>query len=292
MKRANHRWIAGLVAAGASVSATGIVFGDNWTNAAGGSWGLGTNWSNNVVPTTATFNLGSTAGYTVTLPGSESVTSLVVQTDNPTITLNSDTLSVLNLNPPLGLLQIAPTAGQIGSLTVNGPGSIGGGPLMISVATAGTGQLIVNNASMTCQGTGSNLSEDSGGGITVENGGSIKDTNQVNVANLAGSVTLNDGSLSAIAGFSLSSAMLSNGSILSASLGPIGISGAVTLDDSTISTNGSGQSITFSGGSLTITDGGKMTAGSNISLPSTTCVISGTIDATATRHSPAQLQSN
>ena len=33
------------VAAGASVSVAGIVFGDNWTNAAGGSWGVGANWS-------------------------------------------------------------------------------------------------------------------------------------------------------------------------------------------------------------------------------------------------------
>jgi len=112
MRSANRKWIPALVALAGSASITSAVLGDNWMNAAGGSWGVGANWSNNVVPTTATFDLGS-AGYTVTLPSNESLTSLVVQTDNPVIALNSNTLFVqLSSPPPSGQLQIAPTRPQ------------------------------------------------------------------------------------------------------------------------------------------------------------------------------------
>jgi hypothetical protein len=284
LKRANHRWIAGLVAAGASVSATGIVFGDNWTNTAGGSWGVGTNWSNDVVPSTATFNLGSTAGYTVTLPGTETVISLVVQTDNPTLSLGGNTLldEDEDLFPPGAPLQIAPNAGQTGSLTVIGPGTIGYGPLAVSVGGGGTGSLIINGATVNDQGPGSSLSEAAGSTITVENGGSLLQMNEesTQLTSLAGNLVLNNGIFTCEGNLGLGGLIMTNGSSIgratNSNILATSISGSVMIDDSNFQTQF--ENITFgAGGSLTLTDGAYFGSGGNLTLPPITNVSSSNI---------------
>jgi len=75
---------------------------------------------------------------------------------------------------------------------------------------------------------------------------------------------------------SLAGAMLSNGSTLG---GPfvagLTISGAVTVDDSTLNTGA--ENATFSGGSLTVTDGGSVMGGVDLFLPATTDIVSGKV---------------
>ena len=66
-----------MTAAGAAATAASArAATDNWTNAAGGTWTTGTNWSLAAPPAVtdnAVFNVSGAAStaYTVTLPGSE-----------------------------------------------------------------------------------------------------------------------------------------------------------------------------------------------------------------------------
>ena len=146
------------------------VFGQNWINPAGGSWGDTSNWSPNTLPGNAVFNLGSTLGYTVTIPsGGETPQSVAVQTDNTTINLNGSHIFTPVLN-------VATSTGQTGSLTLVGPGYIelynyqtqGSGNLDVG-DQGGTGQLTVNGASI--ENEGNSIGHFDANGFVVENGG-------------------------------------------------------------------------------------------------------------------------
>jgi hypothetical protein len=203
------------------------------------------------------------------LPSTESAQTLAVQTDNPTLDLNGQTMNLSTVN-------VSTSAGQNGSLTVLGSGSIIANTNSASVNIGGgssTGQLIVNAATINFQGSnGTNISEASGSAITVENGGQLENSLG---ANLSGSVVLNDGTLSDETDMSvLRGAMLSNHSTLGA-FGNMTFKGNISVDDSTISSS-AGVTMGFTG-SLTITDNGSVSTTGIITLPATTTVDSGFI---------------
>jgi hypothetical protein len=268
MKSANRKWARRLIALTVSAFAASTAFGENWNNPAGGGYGTLTNWTPNGIPVNPIFDLNS-AGYTVTLPSAESAQTLTVQTDNPTLDLSTQTMNLSDVN-------VSTLAGQNGSLTVLGPGSIIANTNSASVSVGGgssTGQLIVNAATINFQGSnGTNLSEASGSTITVDNGGKLENSL---AASLHGSVVLNDGTLSDEGDMSaLGGAMLSNNSTLGA-FGNMTFSGNITVDDSTISSS-AGVSMGFTG-SLTISNAGSVSTTGVITLPATTTVDSGFI---------------
>ncbi|HEX4056063.1 MAG TPA: PEP-CTERM sorting domain-containing protein [Tepidisphaeraceae bacterium] len=274
MQTANHKWLVTLATLAFSTLASSAALGQNWANPVSGSYGNPANWTPNGVPVNPTFDLNS-SGYTVTLPSAESATILTVQTDNPTLDLNGQTLTLGPVFSPTGL-EISTQAGEIGSLTVLGPGSIIANAYnaVVNVGGSGTGQLIVNGATIDFGGSnGTSLSEGSGSGITVENGGRL--VNAENGATLNGSVVLNDGTLSSLADMSLGDgAMLSNHSTLSA-VGNMTFDGNVTVDDSTVSSS-AGLFTKFTG-SLTVSGGGTVGTTGTLTLPVTTTDLSGDI---------------
>ena len=69
-----------------------------------------TNWNPAGAPTTPTFNLGSTSGYTTSISTNYyTYGGVAVQTDNVTLDLNGNTLTTPALN-------VATANGQTGSL--------------------------------------------------------------------------------------------------------------------------------------------------------------------------------
>jgi hypothetical protein len=254
---------------GLSTLAASVAMGQDWAFPVNGSYGDPINWMPNGVPVNPTFNLNS-SGYTVTLPSAESADTLTVQTDNPTLDLNGQTLTLLNVD-------VSTQTAQTGSLTVLGPGNINAtsSNATVSVGGNGTGQLIVNGSTINFGGSnGTFISEGAGSAITVENGGGLE--NAGNGATLNGSVVLNNGTLSVDADISLNGgAMLSNGSSLTA-VGNMTLTGTVTVDDSVLSSS-NGLATMFTG-SLTVSDGGSVFTTGTITLPATTTILSGDVE--------------
>ncbi len=102
---------------------------NNWTNAAGGPWATGTNWSLGAAPSAADdaiFNLAST--YGVTLPAG--ATASTVQVNNGVVSMSGGTLlPVGTANPGVGAtvgtnaatsLSVGVTSGQTGRLNISG----------------------------------------------------------------------------------------------------------------------------------------------------------------------------
>jgi hypothetical protein len=113
---------------------------DNWSNAGGGAWETGTNWSFGSAPTSANdvaFNLSSPApGYTVGLFAADACNDLYVQNDNVTISVSNlfGSLAVTNVlsvgNGSTGTLALTnqyPYAANVsvGTVTVGGNGGNG-----------------------------------------------------------------------------------------------------------------------------------------------------------------------
>ena len=240
-------------------------FGQNWTNPSGGSWGTPSNWSNDGTPTSPVFDLASPApGYTTSLPTTYNFPSgFAVQTDSVTADLNGNGFSTSALN-------IASTTGQTGSLTLIGPGTVTlnnsqnntSGNLDVG-DQGGTGQLVVNDATISSQGTGS--SHFTADGLVVENRfSSLLSTPSVTITD----ATFNDGSLSAGENLTLDQISLSNASRLQTT---VLFLGSATLDDSTISAS-TGAMIT---GVVTLSDQAGMTV-NNTTISGTVNVLAGT----------------
>ena len=192
--------LAGMVAAAAGGLFGGPAFAqDFWNNPSGGSWATGTSWSLGAPPasasdTDAAFNLGSTAGYTVTLPSAESATNLYVQTDDVTIALQSNLK--IGTSSANGQVDIAAAAGQSASLTVEGVGYGPGIPTaflessgFMSIGGAGTGALVATNGvDVTTQlGVNSNdidvaCSSAGNANVTVTDGSSLQAGVNLNIA--------------------------------------------------------------------------------------------------------------
>ena len=244
----------------------------NWVNPSGGSWGNITDWSPPGIPTNPSFDLNS-AGYTVTLPSAESAQTLSVLTDNPTVQLSGQTLSVSDVN-------IATGSSQNGSLTLLGPGNViaNTNNATVAVGGSGTGQLTVNDATINFQNSnGTALTESASSSITIDNGGKIE--NAENYAVLSGTVDLNDGVLSVATDLSMGNgATLTNGSTLSA-FGNMTLDGNFDVDGSSL-TSIAGVSTTFHG-TLTVSDGGSITGTGVLTLPASTTILSGTVNSIA-----------
>ncbi len=269
MERNKRKYFSALAALSFCVSLDTAAFADNWINPAGGSWGDPSNWSDDVVPANAVFNLNST-GYTVTLPGMETPSSIAVQTDNPTLNLSGQFMTA-------STLQIADASGQNGSMTIIGTGMLesAAGGLAISVGMGGTGQLIVNGATINDVGSGSIVTEGSGGTITVENGGTLKQDASGGM-NLGGNLVLNDATFMS-GPVTISSANITNGSTFTVVGGvALTINGPVTLDDSTFNPS---QGMTIGTGSLTISGGSTVQANAAANLDGPLTVLFGDIDA-------------
>jgi len=149
---------------------------NNWINPAGGSWGDNTNWSLGSPGNDATFNLGSTAGYTVTVPAGTSIAStMFVRTDRVTFSLGGNKLQTSG--PFQGTVNVGATAGENGSLTISGTSPILGteyfdGDYGFNVGTAGTGTLTVNQAQV--RSTHGAFTIGASGMLTAQNGAVVQ----------------------------------------------------------------------------------------------------------------------
>jgi hypothetical protein len=239
-----------------------------WVNPAGGDWGVPTNWNPAGAPSSPVFNLGS-SGYTTSISTSYyTYGGVAVETDNVTLDLNGNTLTTPTLS-------VATASSQNGSLTLVGPGTVdilneilgtppGPVPGNVYVGTGGgIGQLTVNGAILE-NGGGEHTGQFMANGLLVENGGQLNLPNSGSVS--ISSAVFNDGSLTPWqdAEVSLSGITMTNGSSASGFL--VNINGAY-LDDSTISSGGSGGTIS---GTVTLLD--------NATLHMVDQVVAGTID--------------
>ncbi len=172
---------------------------DFWINPAGGSWTDAANWSSGVpIGGTAAFNLGSTAGYTVTVPTLQDIDELDVDTDNVTLSLNAE-LDVGFSGD--GDVQVGTASGQNGSLTLNGAtvGTEGGA----NVGTnGGIGVLTTTTTIHTFEGGGFIVGSGTGsqGTMNVNAGGALSPDFpgdlDVGENNGTGTVNINGGSVS------------------------------------------------------------------------------------------------
>jgi hypothetical protein len=147
---------------------TGVAFGAeiSWSNASGGNWSVGSNWTGGSVPGTADTAIISMDGtYTVTLDGDTTVAALTLggSTGTQTLSLSSKSLTVggnfgINSN---GVLSSS-------SSTIGGAGTIGNsGTINLTVTTINND--LDNAGLITIQG-GCNLS----GTITTQTSSTIR----------------------------------------------------------------------------------------------------------------------
>jgi len=263
-----------LTAWGLAPMTFGQVTPDYWLNPKGGSYADDANWSLGAPGAYPNFNLGATNGYSVLLSSGEFAINPVIETDNPTFQLGGGTFTA-------DYLDVCDGAGTAGSLTLDGPGKFYQDidPSYINVGNgSNAAQLIVNQATVNQDGLQSGLYVAPGSTLTVENGGTVEQTDlggqAMNIANLvvnSGTVTSQGNDIY------FGSATISNGSTVAASGsgGILNISGSVYLDGSNLSAT---SAIVFgSSASLTVTDGGYLNAFPYLTLPHMTDIASGLV---------------
>jgi hypothetical protein len=262
---------------GSSLLFTAAAFGQNWINLAGGSWGVPGNWSNDGTPFSPVFDLNSALpGYTTSLSSNYDfivTDGVTVQSDNMSIELNGYEITA-------GALDVATTTGQAGSLTLVGPGIVslnegsasGGNNESGSLDVGdqgGTGQLTVNDATITSRGEAGGHFNASG--LLVENGGTIN--LQAFGSGTISNATFNDGSIASNGNLNLNQVSLSNGSGISCAMLTVG---NANLDDSTMHDNVSAMingTVTLSDQASTLLDDATVSgtvyilAGTHFSAP-------------------------
>jgi hypothetical protein len=146
---------------------------DFWINPSGGSWTDAANWSSGVpIGGTAAFNLGSTAGYTVTVPTVQDIDELDVDTDNLTLNMSAE-IQVGYIGG--GPVQVGTASGQNGSLTLHGPSDLGTEAGANVGTNGGIGVLTTTTTVETFEGGGFTVGNGTGseGTINVNAGGSL-----------------------------------------------------------------------------------------------------------------------
>ncbi|HUB25979.1 MAG TPA: hypothetical protein VL992_11165, partial [Tepidisphaeraceae bacterium] len=173
-----------LTAWGLAPMTFGQVTPDYWLNPNGGSYADDANWSLGAPGAYPNFNLGATNGYSVLLSSGEFAINPVIETDNPTFQLGGGTFTA-------DYLDVCDGAGTAGSLTLDGPGKFYQDidPSYINVGNgSNAAQLIVNQATVNQDGLQSGLYVAPGSTLTVENGGTVEQTDlggqAMNIANL------------------------------------------------------------------------------------------------------------
>jgi len=249
-----------------------------WMNPNGGNYSDGSNWSLGSAGQYPTFNLGST-GYTVTTQSGNGAQQLIVENDNVTLNLNSNTYTN-------GAIYVAaPETGETGSLTVVGPGAIEQPPeeAVVSIGSSdgsSTGTLTVNGATIEQQNLGSSIFAQN---LIVENGGLIKQDGMSGEGDAitVGNLTENDGTISSGANYAVlaGNVTLQNGSLFTAGGldGAVDVYGSLTVDNSLIA---SGNDIDFASiAQLMVTDGGMVGSNQDLTLGGSTTILSGDIGA-------------
>jgi hypothetical protein len=267
-----------LTAWGLAPTTFGQAVADNWLNPNGGNYEDGSNWSLGAPGAYPLFNLGS-SGYTIALSQNDSAVDPYIETDNPSINLNSYTYTT-------DYLDVSTAANTNGSLTFVGPGTyenvVAGSIPIPGYLDVGNGsnsaQFTVNDATVTLPAE-STLNVAAGSTMTVENGGSVTQNNPVYAMNIA-NLVVNDGTVSTKGTINIASATLTNGGGISAGggggSGPvINVSGSVLI--SGVSSDlGAGGSVAFGpDSSLTIIGNGGVGCGSTLYLDGTVDLESG-----------------
>jgi hypothetical protein len=266
------------LASNASRTTSAQVTPEYWEAGSGGTYGAGGDWSLGMPGSYPVFDL-NTSGYTVIFTGQYSAIDTVIETDNPTFLLAGGPFTN-------DYLDVSDVAGTNGSLTLE-RGTFYEN-LSASYINVGNGsnaaQLIVNGATVNQQGLDTTIGVASGSTLTVENGGSVTQTDlggqTMGVANLV----VNDGTVSTQGTMNLGSATITNGSTVNAGassfIGTLNVTGNVAVDDSSF---GGGNAYFSPTSSLTLTDNAEVSleSGNNITLDGSVDVISGQIQAVA-----------
>lgn len=268
--RSRTACLALATAAGVFQASSAFATTDNWTNAAGGSWGDNGNWSlgapsggNDVA-----FNLGSASGYTVTIPaGLPSNGNIGVRTDRVTFSLGGNKLQTSG--PFSGTVSIGATAGENASLTVSGTNPTSGleyfdGDYDFNVGTAGTGALTVDDALV--RSTHGAITIGATGSLTAQNGAVL----QPNLTSyIFGSASLDQSLFRSAPLIICGTLSMTNHASTDASLPAFQVTGATAAATATVTINNSsvtsaiyvghaGQVSKPGKGSITVTNGGSL----------------------------------
>jgi len=148
----------------------------------------GANWSRGSPNAQPVFDNGS-SGYAVQLTQNVSLSSVEVETDNVTLDLNGYTYDGF-------FLIVGGGAGDIGSLTLQGPGTFEQGDFS-SISVGNNSQLVISGATLEC-GTSTNALVGIGtnASIIVENGGLLQESAPVLWTTLIdGNLIVNNGTV-------------------------------------------------------------------------------------------------
>ena len=245
----------------------------------------------------AVFNLGSTSGYTVTLPSAQSVTDVDVDTDTLTLNLNGFGLTAGFSPNATGFLNVGAASGQNASLTVTSPVAtaiFSPDQEAVIVGNGGTGSLTIDHATVLANegfpgygfsvGVGLNsglelcIAKDGAQLDTGIHGGGPGGFGSFLVGDMgsggSGSVSLNNsgaasGVVTDIGGNG--SLTMTNKSTFGGGtggsffvFGTAAGGGSVSLDNSTLATLGLNALTVANGGTLTATDGAQVQGGNGL----------------------------
>ena len=288
------------LAAAAFFTMASAAFGasDSWTNAAGGSWTDTGSWSLGSAPggnNDAIFNLGSTSGYTVTLPSSEGAQNIDVDTDTMSLNLNGRNLAAGFNGPGTGSLDVGAASGQNGSLIVAG-GTLEPEFEVNIGANGGTGSATFDDVNVNSNGFSNNgiyvgVGLNSVGTLTAKDGAQLNDGSEGLNPSLytgdmgaggTGTVNLNDATATLGEGSSEGSVEIGGNGTLTltnhstftytgnatgpssfAVFGTAAGGGSLSVDNSTLSIFNCPITVA-SGGTLTATDNAQVTGGAGI----------------------------
>jgi len=229
----------------------------SWLNASNGDWNIGTNWDSSIVPGLGdSVLLGHASAYSVTMPASQSMASLMIT--NPGVVLNTGNATTT---------VIAGDFLNNGSVVVNFTSNISGTSLRFDADSmlTGSGSILLNAPTARSRiQTGAGFTFTHGSGHLIHGQGQIE------------GAMINDGTVSADFGPGFMMTLLSNGktnnNIFEAINGTeLRISGITVTQGvlGTIRANGAGSTVlvngtTIIGGSLSTSAGGDVSvAGSS-----------------------------
>ena len=166
--------------------------GIHWSNAAGGNYSTGSNWTGGIVPAiteNALFHLGSVAPYSVQFTQNETASQAVVSNDNVHFDLSGNQFTLTQTNITRESLIVAERPGDNAELLVTN-GTINGANVVVAHSTNSTGQLTLGTNAIVALSGAMRVGSGGNGTLNINNGARLTSANGV-VGQLDGTGVVN-----------------------------------------------------------------------------------------------------